>query len=248
MTDPAFTLRSGSSGPVVTGTPGNALAFDASGTKLEGVPLAAGGVTSFNTRTGAVVPAANDYAASQVANDSSVTGATVKLALNTLLAAGGAVASVFGRVGAVVAAVNDYAASQITNDSSVAGTGVKGALNTLLAAFNTQATLPVFPALFDNGNSGATKTIDWSLGGAQKLTLTATCVVTNTNLPAGKTCWVQLTTVQGGAGSFGISFVGQQTPGGSPILLTPTIGAKDELSLFWNGTNVEVLIAGLGLQ
>jgi len=45
------------------------------------------GVTSFNTRTGPVNPAASDYAASQVSNDSTVTGSFVKDALNTLLAA-----------------------------------------------------------------------------------------------------------------------------------------------------------------
>lgn len=43
-----------------------------------------GAVNSFNGRTGAVSPAASDYDASQVDNDSGVTGATVALALDQL--------------------------------------------------------------------------------------------------------------------------------------------------------------------
>jgi hypothetical protein len=75
---------------------------------------------------------AGDYAASQVANDSSVAGFTVKDALNTLLAAGGGVvSSVFGRVGAVVAANGDYTTSQVTNASTVTGATATAALNTI---------------------------------------------------------------------------------------------------------------------
>ncbi|MGW8177179.1 MAG: phage tail fiber domain-containing protein [bacterium] len=43
-----------------------------------------GSVTSWNTRTGAVVPAAGDYTSTQVTNSSGVTGADVTAALNTL--------------------------------------------------------------------------------------------------------------------------------------------------------------------
>lgn len=49
---------------------------------------AAGGVASVFTRTGAVVAATSDYDASQIDNDSSVSGATVKDALNNLEAGG----------------------------------------------------------------------------------------------------------------------------------------------------------------
>jgi hypothetical protein len=91
------------------------------------------GVTSWNSREGAVLPALSDYDASEVDNDSTVTGATVKDALETLEAAIPAtpVSSVFGRTGAVTAAVSDYDASQVDNDSSVAGATVKAALDQL---------------------------------------------------------------------------------------------------------------------
>ena len=50
-------------------------------------PSAGGLVTSFNTRTGAVVPANGDYGTSAITNQSGVAGATDTAALNALLAA-----------------------------------------------------------------------------------------------------------------------------------------------------------------
>ncbi len=92
-----------------------------------------GAVDSVFGRTGAVVAAASDYDASQVDNDSGVSGSTVADALNALDAAIPAVPvdSVFGRTGAVVAAASDYDASQVDNDSSVSGATVADALAAL---------------------------------------------------------------------------------------------------------------------
>jgi len=104
-----------------------------------GASSGGGTVTSVFGRVGAVVATLGDYVASQVNNDSSVSGATVKDALNSLLAAipSVPVSSVFGRVGAVVAVAGDYVASKVNNDSSVTGTTVKDALNNLLASSGT---------------------------------------------------------------------------------------------------------------
>ncbi len=86
------------------------------GTTIDTAAVTAG-VSSFNTRMGAVLPATNDYTDLQVQNTSSVAGTGVKGALNTLLAAIGAlvtgVSSVFGRSGAVTAQNNDYAVTQL---------------------------------------------------------------------------------------------------------------------------------------
>lgn len=96
-----------------------------------------GAVTSVFSRVGVVVAVAGDYAASEVTNDSGVTGAFVDDALDTLAAAVvaaagmGPVDSVFSRTGVVVAAASDYDASQVDNDSSVAGAFVDDALNNL---------------------------------------------------------------------------------------------------------------------
>src|SRR6478609_3928942 len=95
------------------------------------------GVSSFNTRTGAVMPAANDYTSTQVSNASSVTGGgtTVTSALNALQtqvsASVSGVSSVFGRVGAIAAALGDYTSSLVSNSSTVTGTTVTAALNAL---------------------------------------------------------------------------------------------------------------------
>lgn len=73
-----------------------------------------GAVSSVFGRTGAVAAALNDYVASLIGNDSAVSGATVKDALNT-----------------IAAAIVSLVASQIGNNSSVSGATVKDALNTL---------------------------------------------------------------------------------------------------------------------
>jgi len=52
----------------------------------------AGGVTSFESRTGAVVAQAGDYAASEITNDSAVAGADVTSALDRLVQTSGAFA------------------------------------------------------------------------------------------------------------------------------------------------------------
>ncbi|MGR3221383.1 MAG: hypothetical protein ACUZ8H_16425 [Candidatus Anammoxibacter sp.] len=93
-------------------------------------------VDSVFGRTGVITAALNDYLASLVDNDSTVIGATVKDALETLEAAIPTVPvdSVFGRTGVITAALNDYLASQVDNDSTVIGATVKDALETLAAA------------------------------------------------------------------------------------------------------------------
>ncbi len=94
------------------------------------------GVSSVFSRTGAVIAVAGDYTSTLVTNLSSVSGATVTAALNTLLAAlptAGAVSSVFTRTGVVVAVAGDYNSTQITNSSGVTGATVTAALNTLNA-------------------------------------------------------------------------------------------------------------------
>lgn len=55
MSDPAFQLRTGHSGVPVVGTPGNALAFDPSGTKVEGVPFPSGFAVGGTPAIGKVV-------------------------------------------------------------------------------------------------------------------------------------------------------------------------------------------------
>ena len=90
-----------------------------------------------------VVATLGDYTSSLVTNSSSVAGATVTNALNTLAAAIAAipaapVSTVFGRIGAVVAVAGDYTSTLITNASNVPGAFVTQALNTLLARADSE--------------------------------------------------------------------------------------------------------------
>ena len=103
-TDAQHGVRGGGTQHAVATTSVAGFESAADKTKLDGIAAGAqvNTVTSVFTRTGAVVAAASDYDASQVDNDSSVTGATVKDALNTLLAAipgGGTLQSVYTAAG-----------------------------------------------------------------------------------------------------------------------------------------------------
>ncbi len=71
------------------------------------------GVTSFNTRIGAVVPAANDYNFNQLAGSLAIGQIADGLITNAKLASG-IVNSFNGRSGAVSPATNDYSFSQIS--------------------------------------------------------------------------------------------------------------------------------------
>jgi hypothetical protein len=123
MTDPVYALRSSTSGPVVKGTPSYLLAFTSDGEHVQGVPAGVSGVSSVFGRGGAVVAVANDYAASQVANDSSLVAANVAAALDVLKT------SVVG-LGGLIAGLQ---ASNIGNDSAGPGANVKAVLD----AYNT---------------------------------------------------------------------------------------------------------------
>ena len=131
---------------------------------------AAGGVSSFNTRTGAVVPASGDYTAAMV------TGAvpnTVQVIAGTGLSGGGAlsgnvtlnanVTSVFGRTGAVVGALADYSAFYVPLTRNVnTGVGLSGGgalsadLTLVGVAFKASGSLHASGDVPDPGSSAGT--------------------------------------------------------------------------------------------
>jgi len=134
------------------------------------VPVSAP-VDSVFGRVGVIIAALGDYAASLITNDSTVTGATVSDALNTLetskletvstdasltgngtpadpltvVSASAPVDSVFGRTGAVTAQSGDYDSDLIDNNSSIPGATTSNALDNLqnnkLSNVSTDATL-----------------------------------------------------------------------------------------------------------
>ena len=117
------------------------------------------GVSSFNTRTGAVVAASGDYNAGQVTYDNTVSGLTAtdtQAAIDELAAAPGGVSSFNSRTGAVVPAASDYDAAQVDFDDTVAQTGssnVQGALQ-YVATRGASAQYTTY----DNTQSGLTAT------------------------------------------------------------------------------------------
>ncbi len=87
-----------------------------------------------------------------------------------------------------------------------------------------------FSAIYDNGNGGASKTINWDNGNVQKLTLnSATCTLTLSNPKSGGRYLLVL--VQDGTGGRAVSW-----PGGSAPTLS---GANkvDVITLVYDGTN-----------
>lgn len=122
-----------------------------------------GGVTSFNARTGAVVPAANDYSASQIANDSGVPGSglTVATALAFIFAAIPAAVTVAGTAPITVAGGPAYTVS--IADLSNASKGVPAAItasNAVLTS-NGGGTAATWVAISGGGSPvGTTRAIN----------------------------------------------------------------------------------------
>ena len=93
-----------------------------------------------------------------------------------------------------------------------------------------------FDAEINNGNSGSAKTIDWTLGNKQVITMTDNCVLTFTN-PSGP-CNLLLRVVVGGSGSYSLTHPGNvQWPGGLLPSISSSIGAKDLIGYYFDGTN-----------
>lgn len=114
--------------------------------------------------------------------------------------------------------------------------GTKGAI-TMASKVNFQSYTPYF-TMYDNGNSGDSKTIDWGNGIKQKITLTPTtnCVISFTAPPgpAGLT----LEVYQNASGSKTVTWPATVFwPGGLAPTLTTTAGAMDVISIHYNGTN-----------
>jgi len=94
----------------------------------------------------------------------------------------------------------------------------------------------VFDEVYANGNSGAAKTITWSNGNKQKVTLSATCTFTFV-APSGPANLLLFITI-GGAGGWSATWPGTvKWPGGVTPTLSTAAGSVDIISLFYDGTN-----------
>lgn len=90
------------------------------------------------------------------------------------------------------------------------------------------------PGEFDAGNSSTTKTIDFTNGPAQKLTMTGNCTVTLSNGVAGQA--YVLRTING-AGPYTLVFAAGKYPGGVAPPLTAVNAAIDIFNIYFDGTN-----------
>lgn len=109
------------------------------------------------------------------------------------------------------------------------------------AAFLKNCSIPFentayFDSEVDNGDSGATDTIDWTKGNKQKSTLTNNCTFTFT-APGGQ-CNLILRLIQDATGSRTVTWpAAVKWPSGTPPVLTTTANAVDIVAFFYNGTN-----------
>lgn len=109
------------------------------------------------------------------------------------------------------------------------------------AAFLKNCSIPFentayFDAEIDNGNSGASDTIDWGAGNKQKSTLTNNCTFTFT-APDGP-CNLVLGLVQDATGSRTVTWPASvKWPASTAPVLTTTANAVDIIAFYYDGTN-----------
>jgi len=101
-------------------------------------------------------------------------------------------------------------------------------------SFTNQVT---FDEVVANGNSGASKTIDWTAGNKQSITTTGNCTLTFT-APSGAASLQLIIVHEASATAYTYSWPATvKWPGGVAITNTNTSGAVDIVSFFYNGTN-----------
>lgn len=89
---------------------------------------------------------------------------------------------------------------------------------------------------YDNGNSGASKTIDWNNGQKQKLTLTESCSIDFSNLNKGS-AHMQLKLIHAGSSYVPTLPATIRWPGGTLPTWSATDGCVDIVNLFYDGSN-----------
>jgi len=119
--------------------------------------------------------------------------------------------------------------ADVQAESPLSSTG--GATPTILIDFT------VAEAEVDDGNSGNSKTIDWSAGFFHKLTVTGSpAVLTFSNPSAGKRYLLKC--IQGSGGTKTITWPASvKWPAGTAPTLSTTAGKVDIMQFYYDGTN-----------
>ena len=93
-----------------------------------------------------------------------------------------------------------------------------------------------YPKITDNGNSGASKTIDLRTGNVQKITMTDNCTLTFTAPTA--PCLLTLIMIQDGTGTRTPTFPGTvKWNGGTEPTWSEVAGETNILSMYYDGAN-----------
>lgn len=98
----------------------------------------------------------------------------------------------------------------------------------------------LFSAEYDNGNSGAAKTIDWNNGNKQKLTLTDNVTLTFTAPDPTGVGHFQLKLIQDATGSRTVAWPTIKTSGGVFPSIASAAAAETIISIYYDGTNYYV--------
>lgn len=94
-----------------------------------------------------------------------------------------------------------------------------------------------YGSVIDNGNSGTSKTIDWTAGNKQKITTTGSCTLTFT-APSGPTSLTLKIIHEASTTSYTYTWPASvKWVGGSALTTTNTSGSVDVVTLFYDGTN-----------
>lgn len=94
----------------------------------------------------------------------------------------------------------------------------------------------IFDEEYDNGDSGASATIDWTVGNKQKITLTAGCTLTFT--APGGACHLMLKLIQDATGGRSVTWPASvKWIAGSAPTITPDASAVDLVAFYCDGTN-----------
>lgn len=96
---------------------------------------------------------------------------------------------------------------------------------------------------YNAGNSGTSKTITWTNGQNQLVTMTGNCTVTFASPSNGVT--YKLRIVQGGSGSYTVTWPTIKWAGGAAPTLSTDVGAIDIITLYYNGSTYFGM-AGIG--
>lgn len=94
---------------------------------------------------------------------------------------------------------------------------------------------PVIKGVYDNGNSGAAKEVDWANGDRQKVTMTDNCTFTFAHPIAGQ--YLTLQFIQDGTGNRTVALPSGKWPGAQVGAFSTTASAIDILIVYYDGTN-----------